>query len=206
MRRGKLLRGVATVLMVGAMIVVMAAIESGHYVWADDGIERESPRRRQMADTGFFKKRETSRTIVEITVTFYGENVRAEHKIVVNGQEKFHDTLKFDPADGFLWNFAGLRKIRKSFFIDDAQDLLTIRHEVSPQYAPICTNKKSRIGDTVYELKVAGYCWTDNSMVKDVPVLAQNSFYVSARPWVQNPDDPAFRVQTVSIPLRHRPK
>ncbi len=207
MKRGKLFRGIAlTVLSVAAVWIFTAVIGYGNHAWGRVGIDRESPRKRPAVEDGFGTKKGACRAIIRMTVTFYGDNIKADHKIVVNGHEKFHDTLKFEPVNGFFWNLGGLRKIRKTFQINDSEKILTIRHEISPRYSPIRNNKRSRIGDTQYELEVTGYCWTDEEAIKEAPALAQNSFAICARPWSHNPNDPAFRVQTVSIPLRRKSK
>lgn len=204
MKRGRLVRGVALIgLSIIAMWSIVVLVGYGNHAWGRDGIKRESPRIRPEAEQGFGKKR-ACRAVIEMTVTFYGDNIKTAHKIVVNGKEKFHDTLRFEPVNGFFWNWGGMRKIRKTFQVDNSEGILTIRHEVSPQYSPIRNNKRSRLGDTQYELKVASYCWPNEMVITEAPKLARNSFEICARPWALNPSDPAFRIQTVSIPFRYK--
>ena len=205
MVRGKVVRVVALMgLSIVAVWSIVAMVGYGKHAWGRDGIERESPRKRQSATEGFGRKRGACRSIIEMTVTFFGDNIKTGHKIVVNGQEKFHDTLRFEPVNGFFWNWGGLNKIRKTFRIDNSEQVLTIRHEVSPRYSPIRNNKRSRLGDVKYELRIAGYCWLDKTVIEEAPKLARNSFEICARPWALDPSDPDFRIQTISIPFRRK--
>lgn len=147
-----------------------------------------------------FNKKEESKVTdvtIQMEMNFAATNLGCRHIIRVNGIERFNEFLEFNVPGYDDYDLA--KKINRTINVTVPPGNVVIEHEIAADYNKYFPSQNSWIWATDFLLNIVGYNFQGDD--PGSPILSQMSFHTTVAPWVNDPSDEWYRIESKTISI-----